>query len=260
MGHQQGNSSDHSDAAWADLITPDEWRVYKSALDSVRQAGARFMLGGAFGLAVYTNRWRDTKDLDLLVLPADREKIVKALTDSGFADLHERQPYDRGWIYRSIRDEFIVDVIWQMANRRAQVDENWFAHATRFELHSQELEIVPPEELLWHKLYVLQRERCDWPDVLNLLRTTSAKLDWKRLLERVGADAPLLAALLQVFIWLCPGRAKEIPPWVHQKLGLPAPNGSILEDKERISLLDTRPWFGSPPQMAKSTTKNEEGK
>lgn len=237
-------------APWTALISDEEWAVYAHALQVARQAGVPFLLGGAFGLAVYTNRWRDTKDLDLLVRPQDRQKFIDALTAANFDDYYPRLAYDRGWIYRSVRQDFIVDVIWQMANRRAQIDDLWFEHATPFEIRGQSLGIVPAEELLWHKLYVMQRERCDWPDVLNLLRTSVTRLDWARLLERIGPDALLFSGLLQVFIWLCPGHARSIPEWVCQKLRLPQPDSPILEDPRRIQLLDSRPWFGLPQERS----------
>src|SRR5690348_10536722 len=137
------------------------------------------MLGGGFALAAFTGRWRDTKDIDFYILPANRDTVVKALTEAGFDDYFAKLPYDRKWIYRSTRSGVIVDIIWSMANQRAQVDEQWFQRAGSIELRRQRFLIVPPEEFMWCKLYILQRDHCDWTDVFNLLYAVGDKLDWE---------------------------------------------------------------------------------
>ncbi len=234
---------------WSHFISPEEWSAYESALQVVSKAKVDFLLGGAFGLAVYTNRWRDTKDLDLLVLPRDRDAIVQALTDSGFVDYYEKCAYDRGWIYRATRDGFIVDVIWAMANRRAEVDSLWFERAPTISIQNEKLRIVPAEELLWHKLYVMQRERCDWPDVLNLLYAGGPTLDWQHLLNRLENDTQLLKAALIVFDWICPEVASELPDWLRQRLGLPDHStDEQIDGKRNVKLLDSRAWFAGVEQ------------
>lgn len=231
-------------AIWSQFISEEEWAGYASALEVVRKSKVEFLIGGAFGLAVYTGRWRDTKDLDLLIHPRDREPIVQTLTDAGFKDYYDQRPYDRGWIYRATRNGFLVDVIWAMANRRAEVDDVWFARAPTLSIHGEKLRIVPAEELLWHKLYVLQRERCDWPDALNLLFQNGPTLDWPHLLDRIGNDALLLNALLLVFDWICPQVSMELPENVRTQFGLRQRNpAECLDWKKNVGLLDSRPWF-----------------
>jgi hypothetical protein len=81
--------------AWTELIGAREWEVYQSVLAALRGASHRFMLGGAFGLAFYTGRWRDTKDIDLFVPAQDRERAIQILRGLGFEDYYETLPYDR---------------------------------------------------------------------------------------------------------------------------------------------------------------------
>src|SRR5690606_30623923 len=90
---------------WATIIPDEQWAVYLDAIRLARKTGARFLLGGAFGLAGYTGRWRNTKDLDFFVLPSDKDKVIDALTKGGFEDFYPRLAYDRGWIYRAVRDD-----------------------------------------------------------------------------------------------------------------------------------------------------------
>ena len=105
---------------WTRLVGPAEWEVYQPAIQGLREGGIRFVLGGAFGLAANTGHWRNTKDLDFFVLPADREKAVERLTGLGFTDYYPTLAYDRGWIYRATRSGVIVDVIWGTPNRRTE--------------------------------------------------------------------------------------------------------------------------------------------
>ena len=230
---------------WSNLIPVNQWQTYFEAIQVIRAAGLRFMLGGAFGLAAYTGHWRNTKDIDFFVLPSDRPRAVDALTQAGFTDYYETTPYDRGWIYRATRSGLIVDIIWATPNRRTEVDELWFENSRRVTIHSEVLEVVPAEELVWIKLYVLQRDRCDWPDVINLLYCTSKVIHWKRLVDRLEGDLPLLAGLLTVFAWLCPDRMGDIPAELRKRLRLPPREALSGPDTHRIQLLDTRAWFAA---------------
>jgi hypothetical protein len=234
--------------AWTEHIPDEEWKIYDEAIRAVRQTGCRFMLAGAFSLASYTGRWRNTKDIDFYILPQERQRFVEALTRAGFVDYFRTLPYDRNWIYRSIKGDCIVDVIWAMANQRAQVDEEWFEHAPEIQVRGQTLRVAPAEELLWCKLFVLQRERCDWPDVLNLIHSLGADLDWEHLLNRLGDDLPLLAGLLNVYGWLCPGNDLLLPASLRELVPHSGRRGAPVEDATNIRLLDSRPWFigGAP--------------
>lgn len=203
-----------------------------------------FLLGGGFALAAYTGRWRHAKDLDLYILPADRELAVAALAAAGFEDYYRRQPYDRGWIFRSQRGGVIVDLIWSMANQRASVDRRWFARAGRIALRQQRLRVIPPEEFIWCKLYIMQRDHCAWMDIFNLLYVNAAVVDWPHLIQRLERDTPLLKALLHIFGWLCPAQARALPSRLWKRLGMePPPGDPAPPDHDRVPLLDSRRWF-----------------
>jgi hypothetical protein len=227
---------------WTEKIPDEEWAIYQSAIDVLRSTGRPFMLAGAFSLASYTGHWRNTKDLDFYVLPQDRAPIVEALTAAGFSDFYEKLPYVRHWIYRASKDECIIDIIWSMANQRALVDEEWFEYAPDIIVRGERLKVAPPEELLWCKLYVLQKDRCDWPDVINLIHSLRDALDWEHLLARLQGDVPLLLGLLNVYCWLCPGAELALPVYLRDRLPRCDPEQGPV-DKYRLDLLDTRPWF-----------------
>ena len=132
-----------------------------------------------------------------------------------------------------------------MANQRASVDEKWLQRGLEVQVEDVRFRLAPPEETLWSKLYVLQRDRCDWPDALALLYSVGSDLDWKHLIERMGEDASLLSGLLCVFGWVCPDRARELPPWIWGRLQAKHPDSGVCETVagHRADLLDSRPWF-----------------
>jgi hypothetical protein len=236
---------------WENLIPPQHWTVYKYVLDRLRDATVPFALGGGLALGVYTGKLRRSKDLDIYILPEHRNALIGIMSDCGLMDYYEKVPYDRTWIYRGHYNEAIVDAIWAMANKRAQVDSAWLERGPTVKMFDQQFRVIPPEELIWSKLYVLQRDRCDWPDILNLIYATGPTLNWDHLLMRVGEDRPLIKGVLSVFSWLSPARAGQIPQRVWRSLGLPAPkHDPTTGHLDRKDLLDTRPWLFTEPEYS----------
>jgi hypothetical protein len=224
-------------------IPAEQWAVYREVIRSARARGIPFAVGGAFGCAGYTGEWRNTKDLDFYILPGDREAMIAVLDAAGLGDLYDEQHYERHWIYRAHQGETIVDAIWAMANRRAEVDARWIEGGRDFDLQGEAVRLIAPEEMLWQKIYIVQRERCDWMDALNLVYAAGPEFDWDRLLERLGDDRPLLAALLAFFGWICPGRAARFPASLWERLSVPVPPPGPEIDRSRVALVDSRPWF-----------------
>ena len=242
----------HLQFRWADAISSPEWTIYRDAIEAVRKSHIPFLLGGGFALAAFTGCWRDTKDIDFYIHPRDKKIAIAALKRAGFSDYYTHKKYDRRWIYRSIRANVIVDIIWSMANRRAKVDDLWFRHASSISIRGEKLLVVPIEEFIWCKLYILQRDHCDWTDILNVLYSRATRLNWARLLERLHNDIPLLKAILLVYSWLCPGRTCELPMQLWQKLGLNSPPRSVVGlRRDRVRYLDSRAWFAGLQQKSK---------
>jgi hypothetical protein len=232
-------------ARWADLIPEDQWAVFTAGRDAAARAGVPFLLGGAMALAPYTGRWRNTKDIDLVVRNGTQEPLIRELLASGFDDYHHQKPYDRSWIFRACRGEVILDIIWSLPNHRVLMDEEWFTHARLIKLRGETHRSIPLEEFVRVKLYVMQRERCDWVDVINALAGSVERINWPHLIARMGRDLPLLQAVLIVFAWMSPARVAAIPPEVRQRFSLPEnfTDDAAATEARRVQLLDSRPWY-----------------
>jgi hypothetical protein len=229
-----------------------QWEVYAMVIADARREGVRFAAGGGLATSFYTGMWRPTKDMDLYVVPAHRDAMIEATQRAGMQDYYAQQPYDRSWIYRAVRDGIILDVIWALANGYGRVDERWLRAGPQASVGRARFPLLAPEEILVTKLHVLQRDRCDWPELLNLLYATGPVMDWERLLASFAGEERLLAALVLLFSWVAPGRAAQCPDWLWDQLQIPAPDAQRpMRDQIRIDRLDTRPWFTPmPPEAA----------
>lgn len=223
----------------------DQWRVFSAGTGALASAGISFLAHGALALAAQTGHWRNTKDLDVVVRSTDHERAIAALRDAGFEDYFDREGYDRSWIFRGIKDDILFDLIWELPNHRVPIDEEWFKRAVPVHLRGRSIAMVPAEELVRVKLYVLQRERCDWVDVLNVLACAADRMDWRWLVARMGRDLPLLHAVLAVFNWMSPERAASLPPWLREQFALPYidVDDAAAAEQRRVRLFDSRPWF-----------------
>jgi uncharacterized membrane protein len=103
-------------------------------------------------------------------------------------------------------------------NGGAVVDDDWFAHAVEAELLGRPVKVCPPEETIWSKGYVMERERYDGADIVHLLRACGSWMDWPRLLRRFGGHWPVLLSHLLLFRFVYPGERRQIPDWVMQEL------------------------------------------
>lgn len=228
------------------LIPLETWQPYKEVVDLFNSRGIRFAAGGGLAFSRYSARLRYTKDIDFFLAPEFKDRARQATTELGFEDYFGQEEYDRSWIYRGYRDDVIVDLIWTAPNHRMLVDDGWVTGGPTVTVHGTQVQVLRLEEFLWSKLYVMQRDRCDWPDMMNVLYSCGENIDWDLMLERLGPDAPLMGAMLASYRWLAPERAAKLPGTLWEKVGLTRnwPETSSEWSVDRVHLLDTRDWFG----------------
>ena len=102
------------------------------------------------------------------------------------------------------------------------------------------------EEFLWCKLYIMQRDHCDWTDIFNLVYANGENIEWVRVIKRLKEDTLLLRAMLHVYSWLCPKNARDLPASLWKQLRMKNPAQTVRRTKkDHIRLLDSRAWFAA---------------
>jgi hypothetical protein len=188
---------------------------YREALELLNQCGAEFLLGGAFATFHYTGIYRDTKDLDIFCKSSEYTKILKYFAERGY----RTELTDVRWLAKVFKEDFFMDVIFDSVNHICTVDDSWFQHAVAGEFDGIPVKIVPPEEIIWCKAYVQNRERFDGADVNHMMLKCGANLDWKRLLTRLDQHWHLLLAKILLFQFVYPADYRDIvPKWLFDEL------------------------------------------
>ncbi len=194
--------------------TRGELDARAAALEALARSGVPFLVAGAYALSEYTGIFRDTKDLDLFLRERDLERAFKVLEAAGF----RTELTDPTWIGKGFRGEWFVDLIFGSGNGVAVVDDLWFEHARPARVMGVDVQLAPPEEMVWSKAFVLERERYDGADVNHLIRATGDELDWDRLLFRFDRYWEVLLSHLLLYRFAYPGERSKVPDRVMEAL------------------------------------------
>jgi hypothetical protein len=195
-------------------LDPAARDFYCAAIAALDSAGVPVLVGGAFAFGHYTGITRHTKDFDLFIHPRDCRRALDVLAAAGY----QTELTSPVWIGKAFSGEHFVDLIFGGGNGIANVDDEWFTHATSGEILGQPVKICPPEEIIWSKSFVLDRYRYDGADIAHLLRACGAQLDWVRLLQRFATHWPVLLTHLILFSFTYPTEQHQIPREVMRSL------------------------------------------
>jgi hypothetical protein len=195
-------------------IDPQTRAFYQRSIRTMIEAEIPFLIGGAYAFGCYTGIKRDTKDLDVFVQPRDANRILDVLAKAGY----KTELTDEVWLGKTFHAENLVDVIFSSANGIAMVDEGWFKHACPALLLDIEIRLVPPEEMIWSKAFVMTRDRYDGADIMHIIRCMGDELDWPRLLKRFDPNWRIFYNYLVLFGFIYPSDRDLIPQWVMHDL------------------------------------------
>jgi len=195
-------------------IPQEEREVYRRALEAVSAANLRFVVAGAYAIYEHTGIYRKTKDLDLFFEPSSVVAAAQALRAAGFVTRLE----DSHWLAKATIGDYFIDLIYGMGNGVALIDEEWIEHSRPGILAACPVRIAPPEELIWHRLFISERHRHDMSDIVHLMLCCGDTIDWERLVNRVGEHWPLLLSQILMFSYVYPGYRTNIPDWVPEGL------------------------------------------
>jgi hypothetical protein len=176
---------------------------YKRVIQKLQTADVQFLVGGAFAFVRYTGIGRDTKDLDLFIRRSDWNRVTALLAEEGIVT-ELVFPHWLGKAFGGREREFFVDLIFSGGNGIADVDDEWFAHAVPDESLGYPVKLMPLEEMVWSKAFIMERERFDGADVLHLVRAKQHEIDWPRLLSRFGEHWRVLLSHLVLFPYVYP--------------------------------------------------------
>ena len=206
---------------------------YLRVMHALQAADAPFLVGGAYALRHYAAVERNTKDFDIFVRREDYDDVMAILNASGCAT-ELTFPH---WLGKATCAHALVDVIFSSGNGVSLVDDDWFRYSTPGHVFDVPVKLCPPEEVIWSKAFVTERERYDGADIMHMFLACAAILDWDRLLKRFGAHWRVLLSYLCLFGFVYPSERTRIPRWVmtalmerlEEELRAPAPAERICQ-------------------------------
>lgn len=214
-----------------DSRSPIERGAHLLALSTLKAAEIPFVVAGAYALHAYTGLYRETKDLDIFLRRVDLERAMETLASVNF----ETELVDPVWIAKAhASNDFFADLIFCSGNGVAEVDDLWFSRGMVHRIHGLPVLVAPPEEMIWSKAFVCERERYDGADVNHIIYVHGETMDWGHLLWRFGDHWPVLLSHLVMYRFAYPGHRDKIPRWAWDELLQRANDQTTEEDKERL--------------------------
>jgi hypothetical protein len=187
---------------------------YRHSIELLQEAKVPFLLGGAYALCVYTGIARHTKDFDLFVRPSDFDNALEVFRRTGYRT-EKTFPH---WLGKVFRGDHSIDLIFRAGNGLGAVDDLWFERAPVAEIFGLQTQLSPPEEMIWMKAYIMERERYDGADVAHLLLHCAGEIDWEHLLSRFGPDWRVLLSHLVLFGFIYPTEKDLVPASLLEQL------------------------------------------
>src|SRR5881409_2588790 len=187
---------------------------HRRSVVALQDADIPFLIGGAYVVEVYAGVSRQTKDFDLYLRPQHVDLAVKALKRVGY----KTEKIFPHWLAKAERGQDHVDLIFRAGNGLCEVDDSWFERARDDELLGLQVNLCAPEEMIWMKAYIMERERFDGADIAHILRCCVAEIDWTHLVRRFGPDWRVLLSHLVLFGYIYPGERALIPAAIMEDL------------------------------------------
>jgi Uncharacterised nucleotidyltransferase len=186
---------------------PECAAFYRKAMELLRAHDIPFLLGGAYALCVYTGLSRHTKDADFFLRRADVDRVLALFEQRGF---RAEKTFPHWLVKIHSRDNF-VDLIYAAGNGLAEVDDSWFDRARSETFLEQPVKVIAPEEIIWMKAYIQERERFDGADIIHLIQSCAETIDWRHLRNRFEEDWRVLYSHLVLFGYIFPSERHRIP-------------------------------------------------
>ena len=197
-------------------IAPDEktQEFYVDALKALDDESIPYAVGGGYAMAHYTGIARNTKDLDIFVCEPDHRRVLDVLGLRGY----RTEYFYPFWIAKALCGESFIDILYNSGNGICTGDPSWFDKTEPFILHGYPTRLIPPEEQLWSKAFVQDRDRYDGADIAHLILGRGKSFDWERLIRRFKGHERVLMAHLILFGYVYPSEPDCVPGHVMHRL------------------------------------------
>ncbi len=209
-GPEKAKDEDLNNAATQESppqLEPEKKRVFRESLLALNSGRVQYLVGATFARHHYTGIWRNTKDLDIFVKPADLSAALEHLRRAGFTTSIEHEH----WLAKACQGEHFVDLIFGTGNGHFPIDDDFFTGSPRGVVLGVPTRLAPLEEMLASDAYIATRGRFDGGEVVHLIRSVQGRIDWQRVLRRLGENRQLLFWHLVLFDFVYPGHQDFLP-------------------------------------------------
>ena len=182
-------------------------RLHRRSVVALQGADIPFLIGGAYVVEIYAGVSRRTKDFDLYLRPQHVDLALDALKRVGYK-IEKTFPH---WLAKAGRGRDRIDLIFRAGNGLCEVDDSWFERAHDDKLLDLHVKYCAPEEMIWMKGFIMERERFDGADIAHILKSCAEQLDWPHLVQRFGPDWRVLLSHLVLFGYIYPSERDKIP-------------------------------------------------
>jgi predicted nucleotidyltransferase len=144
----------------------------------LRETGIPFIVGGS--LAAWARGGPEvTNDLDLMVRPADAERVLELLVDAGMTA--ERPPEE--WLLKAWDGDVLVDIIFRTVE--GEVTDEVIARGEDLTVTSVAMNVMNLEDMFALRLQTLDEHRLEYAALLKMARALREQVDWDAVRERV---------------------------------------------------------------------------
>lgn len=144
----------------------------------LREAGIPFIVGGS--LAAWARGGPEvTNDLDLMVRPADAERVLELLVESGMTP--ERPPEE--WLLKAWDGDVLVDIIFETVE--GEVTDEVIARGEELTVTSMAMNVMNLEDMFALRLQTLNEHHLEYAGLLKMARALREQVDWDAVRERV---------------------------------------------------------------------------
>ncbi len=144
----------------------------------LREAGIPFIVGGS--LAAWARGGPEvTNDLDLMVRPADAERVLELLVDAGMTAEHPPEE----WLLKAWDGDVLVDIIFRTVE--GEVTDEVIACGDDLTVMSMAMNVMSLEDMFALRLQTLNEHHLEYAGLLKMARALREQVDWDAVRERV---------------------------------------------------------------------------